>query len=91
MLGKLYLVWKVIKSDTNKCFVFPQILVIIGMTHVLVVFRAIIAVIFTKGNSEFLRSNSNSGAMMLGAILHYLIITVMKRVQRSLNVHLCVL
>lgn len=68
---------------------FPQILVIIGLTHVLVVFRAIMAVVITKGNSEFLRNNSNSAAMMLGAILHYLIITVMKRVQRSLNVHLC--
>lgn len=72
-------------------FVFPQILVLIGLTHVLVVFRAIIAVVLTKGNSEFLRNNSSSCAMMLGAVLHYFIITVMTRVHRSLKAHLSVL
>uniref|UniRef100_A0A3B4YEP3 Anoctamin n=1 Tax=Seriola lalandi dorsalis TaxID=1841481 RepID=A0A3B4YEP3_SERLL len=67
------------------------ILVIIGLTHALVVFRVIVAVIFAEGSWEFLSTNSNSGAMMLGAVFHYLIITVMTRVHRSLNVLLCVL
>lgn len=69
-------------------FVFPQILVIIGLTHALVVFRVIAAVLLAEGSWEFLSNHSNSGAMMLGAVLHYLIITVMTRVHRSLNVHL---
>lgn len=72
-------------------FVFPQILVIIGLTHALVVFRVIAAVLLAEGSWEFLSNHSNSGAMMLGAVLHYLIITVMTRVRRSLNVHLCFL
>lgn len=70
---------------------FPQILVIIGLTHALVVFRVIAAVLFAEGSWEFLSNHSNSGAMMLGAVLHYLIITVMTRVHRSLNVHLSLL
>lgn len=70
---------------------FPQILVIIGLTHALVVFRVIAAVLLAEGSWEFLSNHSNSGAMMLGAVLHYLIITVMTRVHRSPNVLLSVL
>lgn len=72
-------------------FWFPQILVIIGLTHALVVFRVIAAVLLAEGSWEFLSNHSNSGAMMLGAVLHYLIITVMTRVRRSHNGHLCFL
>lgn len=64
---------------------FPQILVIIGLTHALVVFRVIAAVLLADGSWEFLRNHSNTGAMMLGAVLHYLIITVMTRVHRFLS------
>lgn len=71
--------------------VSPQILVIIGLTHALVVFRVIAAVLLADGKWEFLSNHSNSGAMMLGAVLHYLIIPVMTRVHGSLNVHLCFL
>lgn len=68
---------------------FPQILVIIGLTHALVVFRVIAAVFLAEGSWEFLSNHSNTGAMMLGAVLHYLIITVMTRVHGSADVHLC--
>lgn len=64
---------------------------IIGLTHVLVVFRVIAAVLLAEGSWEFLSTHSNSGAMMLGAIFHYFIITVMTRVHKSLNVCLCCL
>lgn len=60
---------------------FPQILVIIGLTHALVVFRVIAAVLLAEGSWEFLSNHSNTGAMMLGAVVHYLIITVMTRVR----------
>lgn len=65
---------------------FLQILVIIGLTHALVVFRVIAAVLLAEGSWEFLSTHSSSGAMMLGAILHYVIITVMTRVPEPLNV-----
>lgn len=72
-------------------FVFPQILVIIGLTHAMVVFRVIIAGILAAESWEFLNSFSSHGAMMMGAVFHYLIITVMTRVHRFLKVFLFVL
>lgn len=65
---------------------FPQILVIVGLTHALVVFRVIVAGFLAKESWEFLSSNSQNGAMMLGAVFHYLIITVMTRVHRSVKI-----
>ncbi|KAF3854925.1 hypothetical protein F7725_022980, partial [Dissostichus mawsoni] len=66
-----------------------MILVIIGLTHALVVFRVIAAVLLAEGSWEFLSTHSNSGAMMLGAVLHYLIITVMTRINRIVAMKLC--
>ncbi|XP_077452165.1 anoctamin-9 isoform X2 [Stigmatopora argus] len=66
-----------------------MILVIIGLTHALVVFRVIAAVQLAEGTSEFLSSHANSIAMMLGAVFHYLIITVMTRVNRIVAMKLC--
>uniref|UniRef100_A0A3B4A932 Anoctamin n=1 Tax=Periophthalmus magnuspinnatus TaxID=409849 RepID=A0A3B4A932_9GOBI len=60
-----------------------MILVIIGLTHALVVFRVIAAVLLAEGSWEFLSTHSNSGAMMLGALFHYVIIIVMTRKTRS--------
>ncbi|XP_075996891.1 anoctamin-9 isoform X2 [Genypterus blacodes] len=66
-----------------------MILVIIGLTHALVVFRVMAAVFLAKGSWEFLSTHSNSGAMMLGAFAHYLIITVMTRINRIVAMKLC--
>uniref|UniRef100_A0A3Q1CIW7 Anoctamin n=1 Tax=Amphiprion ocellaris TaxID=80972 RepID=A0A3Q1CIW7_AMPOC len=65
------------------------ILVIIGLTHALVVFRVIAAGFLAKESWEFLSNHSNTGAMMLGAVMHYLIITVMTRVNRIVAMKLC--
>uniref|UniRef100_H3D840 Anoctamin n=1 Tax=Tetraodon nigroviridis TaxID=99883 RepID=H3D840_TETNG len=69
--------------------VVAMILVIIGLTHALVVFRVIAAVLLAEGSWEFLSNHSNTGAMMLGAFLHYLIITVMTRINRIVAMKLC--
>uniref|UniRef100_A0A3P8U2G1 Anoctamin n=1 Tax=Amphiprion percula TaxID=161767 RepID=A0A3P8U2G1_AMPPE len=66
-----------------------MILVIIGLTHALVVFRVIAAGFLAKESWEFLSNHSNTGAMMLGAVMHYLIITVMTRVNRIVAMKLC--
>lgn len=71
----------IIDGNMSVCL-FPQILVIIGLTHALVVFRVIAAVLLAEGSWEFLSNHSNTGAMMLGAVVHYLIITIMTRVRR---------
>uniref|UniRef100_A0A8C5GMH3 Anoctamin n=1 Tax=Gouania willdenowi TaxID=441366 RepID=A0A8C5GMH3_GOUWI len=66
-----------------------MIMVIIGLTHALVVFRVIAAGFLAMESWEFLSNHSNSGAMMLGAFLHYIIITVMTRVNRIVAMKLC--
>ncbi|XP_041852233.1 anoctamin-9 [Melanotaenia boesemani] len=69
--------------------VTAMILVIIGLTHALVVFRVIMAGVFAQESWEFLSNHSNIGAMMLGAVLHYVIITVMTRVNKIVAMKLC--
>ncbi|XP_017260992.1 anoctamin-9 [Kryptolebias marmoratus] len=67
-----------------------MILVIIGLTHALVVFRVMVARFLADHEEwEFLNSNSNIGAMMAGAIIHFIIITVMTRVNRIVAMKLC--
>uniref|UniRef100_A0A8C5C9N9 Anoctamin n=1 Tax=Gadus morhua TaxID=8049 RepID=A0A8C5C9N9_GADMO len=57
-----------------------MILVIIGLTHALVVFRVMAAVMMAEGSWKLLSDHSNLGSMVLGAFLHYVVITVMTRV-----------
>ncbi|XP_012735870.3 anoctamin-9 [Fundulus heteroclitus] len=64
-----------------------MIAVIIGLTHLLVVFRVIVAGFLAKKSSE--NSHSNIGAMLAGAVLHFLIITIMTRVNRIVAMKLC--
>ncbi|MEQ2287256.1 hypothetical protein AMECASPLE_010534, partial [Ameca splendens] len=61
-----------------------MIFLIIGLTHVLVVFRVIIAGFLAK--KHFQSNSSHIGAMLAGGLLHFLIITIMTRVLGPLNV-----
>ncbi|KAM4733785.1 anoctamin-9 [Anableps anableps] len=63
-----------------------MILVIIGLTHFLVVFRVIVAGFLAK---DFPSNISNIGAMLAGALLHFLIITIMTKVNRIVAMKLC--
>lgn len=60
-------------------FVF-QLMLIIGLAHVLVVFRVVAAPLLSEGRLEFFRDHANTVAMMLGAVLHYVTIQIMTRV-----------
>uniref|UniRef100_A0A1A8L375 Anoctamin n=1 Tax=Nothobranchius pienaari TaxID=704102 RepID=A0A1A8L375_9TELE len=66
-----------------------MILLIIGLTHALVVFRVIVAGFLASEPSGFLRQHANIGAMVAGAVLHYITITVMTRVNKIVAVKLC--
>ncbi|XP_065147252.1 anoctamin-9 isoform X1 [Paramisgurnus dabryanus] len=58
-----------------------MLLVIIGLTHALVVFRVIATVLLAEHSSwKVISENSQTVALMLGAVLHFLTITVMTRV-----------
>lgn len=63
------------------CVPCLQLVLIIGLTHALVVFRVVAAVNMAEANWEFLRDHSSTVAVMLGAVLHYITIQVMTRVK----------
>lgn len=61
---------------------FHQLLIIIGLTHVLVVCRVIATVLLAENSPwKVITENSQTVAVMLGAVLHYITITVMTRVK----------
>uniref|UniRef100_A0A8C2DCP9 Anoctamin n=1 Tax=Cyprinus carpio TaxID=7962 RepID=A0A8C2DCP9_CYPCA len=58
------------------------LLVIIGLTHVLVVSRVIATVLLAENSTwQVITENSQTVAVMLGAVLHYITITVMTQVK----------
>lgn len=59
----------------------PQIVVLIGIAHALVIYRVIATALFTQSDSEFLREQANTMAVMTGAVLHYITIVIMTKVR----------
>ena len=64
-----------------RCPASPQIAVLIGITHALVISRVIATAYFTQSNFKFLREKANTMAVMAGAVLHYLTIVIMTKVR----------
>lgn len=65
-------------------FMCYQMLIIIGLTHVLVVFRVIATLLLAENSSwPVINENSQTVALMLGAVLHYITITIMTRVNST--------
>lgn len=58
----------------------PQIAVLIGIAHALIIYRVIATALFTQSNFEFLREQANTIAVMTGAVLHYITIVIMTKV-----------
>lgn len=61
----------------------PQIVVLIGIAHALVIYRVVATALFTQSDSEFFREQANLVAVMTGAVLHYITIVVMTKVQNA--------
>ncbi|XP_063053222.1 anoctamin-9 [Engraulis encrasicolus] len=66
-----------------------MLVLIIGLAHALVVFRVIAAVHLTESSWEYLSDHANIAALMMGAVLHYITITIMNRVNRLVATKLC--
>ncbi len=65
-----------------------QLLIIIGLTHVLVVCRVIATVLVAENSPwKVITENSQTVAVMLGAVLHYITITAMTRVKAPQTSH----
>ncbi|XP_059927397.1 anoctamin-9 [Gadus macrocephalus] len=66
-----------------------MLVVIIGIAHAIVVFRVVAAPLLSEGSWEFIRDHANTVAVLLGAVLHYLTIQIMTRVNRWVALKLC--
>ncbi|XP_053472777.1 anoctamin-9 isoform X2 [Ictalurus furcatus] len=67
------------------------LVVIIGLTHALVICRVVSAMLLSETQWKFLSDNANMIAVTLGAVLHYITIQIMTRVNRFVAVKLCAL
>ncbi|KAM9366459.1 anoctamin-9 [Symphorus nematophorus] len=78
-----------LRSTIVLILVTLMLMLIIGLTHALVVFRVVAAPLMSEGSWEFIRENANTVAVMLGAVLHYVTIQIMTRVNRWVSLKLC--
>lgn len=59
----------------------PQIAVLIGIAHGLVIYRVVATALFTQSDLGFLHEQANTMAVMTGAVLHYITIVIMTKVR----------
>ncbi|XP_032895020.1 anoctamin-9 [Amblyraja radiata] len=63
--------------------------VIISIALGIVICRVIFAVLFTTSSSEFLSDHASTAAVMVGAVLHFLTILIMTKINRRVAILLC--
>uniref|UniRef100_A0A8C7FAZ1 Anoctamin n=1 Tax=Oncorhynchus kisutch TaxID=8019 RepID=A0A8C7FAZ1_ONCKI len=78
-----------LRSTLVLVLVTLMLVLIIGLTQALVVFRVVAAVLLSEGTWEFVRDHANTVAVMLGAVLHYFTMQVMTRVNKAVAFKLC--
>ncbi|XP_039609383.1 anoctamin-9 [Polypterus senegalus] len=66
-----------------------MIVIFIGLSLGLVVFRVFATVMLSESEWKLLKENANTVAVMLGAVVHYLTITIMTKVNREVAIFLC--
>lgn len=65
------------------------LVVIIGLTQALVIFRVLTSILLSKSQWHLLREHATTIAMLFGAVLHYITIQVMTRVNKYVAFKLC--
>ncbi|XP_042321537.1 anoctamin-9 isoform X1 [Sceloporus undulatus] len=78
-----------IRSTIVLILVMLMIFIMIGIAHALVIYRVMVTVIFTQSGSEYFRERATTIAVMTGAVLHYLTIIIMTKVNRHVALFLC--
>ncbi|XP_075947042.1 anoctamin-9-like [Anarhichas minor] len=78
-----------LRSTLVLILVTLMLILIIGLAQALVVFRVVAAPLMSEGSWEFIGDHANTVAIMLGAVLHYLTIQIMTRVNRWVSLKLC--
>ncbi|XP_025054379.1 anoctamin-9 isoform X2 [Alligator sinensis] len=69
--------------------VLLTIIVLIGIAHALVIYRVVATVIFSQSDSDLIREWANTLAVLTGAVLHYMTIVIMTKVNRCVALFLC--
>ncbi|KAM9832261.1 anoctamin-9-like [Neosynchiropus ocellatus] len=77
------------RSTLVLALVTLMLVLIIGLAQALVVFRVVAAPLIYEGSWEFARDHANTVAVMIGAVLHYVTIQIMTRVNRWVSLKLC--
>ncbi|NXP15015.1 ANO9 protein, partial [Thinocorus orbignyianus] len=77
------------RSTIILLLVLVMIAVLIGVAHGLVIYRVVATAFFTQSEFEFLREQANTVAVMTGAVLHYITIVIMTKVNRRVALYLC--
>ncbi|NXD83651.1 ANO9 protein, partial [Halcyon senegalensis] len=78
-----------VRSTIVLLLVLLMIAVLIGIAHALVIYRVIATAIFSQSHFELLREQANTVAVITGAVLHYITIIIMNRVNRQVALFLC--
>ncbi|XP_070622234.1 anoctamin-9 [Erythrolamprus reginae] len=65
------------------------ICLLIGIAHLLVLYRVMVTVFLTQSNSKFFQEKATTVAVLTGAVMHYLSITVMTKANKCIAHHLC--
>uniref|UniRef100_A0A8C5R0H2 Anoctamin n=1 Tax=Leptobrachium leishanense TaxID=445787 RepID=A0A8C5R0H2_9ANUR len=65
------------------------IALLIGIAQALVIYRVVATVSFVGSSWSLLKEHANTAAVISGAVLHYLTIVIMTKVNRVVSTHLC--
>lgn len=66
-----------------------MICILIGIALAIVVYRVVVTVLFTQSGFGFFQERATTMAVLTGAVLHYLSIIIMTKVNRHVAVFLC--
>ncbi|XP_015486122.1 anoctamin-9 [Parus major] len=66
-----------------------MIVVLIGIAHALVIYRAVAMALFTQSEVNLLSKHADTIAVMTGAVLHYVTIVIMTKVNWQVALFLC--
>ncbi|PIO32525.1 hypothetical protein AB205_0090770 [Aquarana catesbeiana] len=69
--------------------VAAMIAILIGIAQALVVYRVVVTVTFMRSSWDLLKEHATTAAVMSGAVLHYLTIVIMTKVNRVVSTYLC--
>ncbi|NXK87361.1 ANO9 protein, partial [Formicarius rufipectus] len=77
------------RSTIVLLLVLLMIVVLIGIAHALVIYRVIATALFSQSSMELVHERADTMAVMTGAVLHYITIVIMTKINRRVALFLC--